>query len=547
MQSRWNETDANAFARSYELTELGLRVYSSRLLGQERTLVLHGGGNTSVKTRITNIFGEHEDVMFVKGSGSDLAEVRGQDFAGIRYHEARRLVELDTLDSDAMAAALIGMTTRPGPKASIETILHAILPWPYVEHTHADAILALTNTASGARIIGEVFGECAPLVPFRSSGFELAKACDAAYRTKATQRTIGLILDHHGAIAFGNSARESYENMLRLVTMAEDYLKARHAWQMPRDNAPFAFDRLRAAQLRARLCRTAGFPLLLSRQDDPTLAAFARRNDLAAITQEGPATPQHAVFIKREPLVGLDVETYAARYARQVERVFPGRTLEELGLDPAPRVVIDPDLGVWVAAVNAHYLRFTSEILRQDIEIKTRANGHDRYAGLPVADLLHAEIHYGGFERALRASGRPLLGECAAILTSAEEPQLAQALSAAGAAVRQFDRKRDVAMQLDEVVQQLGGVDVLIVEAGLLSACDVIAPLLQLSMRGGRLVLLGGSDPALAASRASGIAVARIEGAAPPLDGAQARLAVQTCDPPVTVQAPHVVLTKTAL
>lgn len=589
MESRWNDADANAAAHGSADPDLGLRVYTSRLLGSEPSLILHGGGNTSVKSTFTDVFGDTHVVLWVKGSGSDLAQVGARDFAAVRLDDARRLIELETLDGERMAAALAAMCVAPGPRASIETVLHAILPARFVEHTHADAILALGNTEHGPARIGEVFGNLAPLVPFHASGFELAKACHAVYRTQATARTIGLILHHHGVFAFGENARESYENMLRLVTRAEAALQERGAWTLPCASTADTLDRMRVAALRDEISRRAGFPLLLEQQREPLFAAFRAHPSLAALSAAGPATPQHAVFIKREPMLGLDVDAYARRYAMQVKTIHPSASLESLGLDPAPRALFDAQLGVWVAAIDAHYLRLTREILRQDVEIKARASAHDRYVGLPLADLLHAEIHYGGFERKLRAAGLPLLGESAAIVldrTAAVTPDIAAliaALAADGAAVSlvdahgrlctagaQADGARiaedrmgtaglamssgiDAAGQsnagdavnyaqaldtaLDEIVRRFGGIDVAIL-VGAAAALPALRPLLAHAPRGGRVVLLDTARDAAAPSDDS-LAVARAVGMpARGLSTEQARLVTRLCTPNIAQQRP---------
>lgn len=559
MESRWNDADANAATRACADPLLGVRVYTSRLLGSEPALILHGGGNTSVKSTLTDVFGDTHEVLWVKGSGSDLAQVGTRDFAAVRLDEARRLIELDALDSERMAAALAAMCVVPGPRASIETILHAILPARFVEHTHADAILALGNTEHGPARIREAFGELAPLVPFRASGFELAKACHEVHRTQSSARTIGLILHHHGVFAFGETARESYENMLRLVTIAEAALRQRGAWALPAAQPVAMPDRVRVAELRARIAHHAGFPLLLEQQSDRLFAGFAAHPALAALSAAGPATPQHTVFIKREPMLGVDVDAYARRYAEQIARIMPAASPQSLGLDGAPRALIDAELGTWVAAINPHYLRLTREILRQDVEIKARASAHDRYVGLPQADLLHAEIHYGGFERTLRAAGLPLLGESVAVVidratvATQDVGALVAALGADGAAVSVIaangrpqdigaEARCDIDNALDEIVRNFGGIDVAIMIGGS-TALAALRPLLAHAPRGGRVVLLDIADPT--ALRADDpLAYSTVDGVpAQGLSDEQARLIARLCTPPIAGLHPHLTLT----
>jgi len=484
MLSRWNDADAARDAAGAVDAALGTRAYSSRLLGAEKSLVLHGGGNTSFK---------RERVLYVKGSGSDLAKVRESDFSALDLDQVLALQAGAELDNDALRRSLASTAVHPGPAASIESLMHALLPWPFVEHTHADAVLAVTNTVNGARIASDLFGELAPLVPFHPSGFALARACAEVFHARATEGTIGLILHHHGVVAFGRSARESYENMLRLVTRAEDYLKAHGAWQLPRDPRPFEWEPIDIARLRARLSRAAGHPLLLTLQEGAHWQAFARRPDLGALCAAGPATPQHAVFLRAQALAGTDIEAFVARYAAAVHAAHPSIAQESPGFDYAPRLIIDPALGTWVAGIDPVHLRIAQDVLEQDLEIKTRASSHDRYAGLPVAENIDAEIHYGGFEQRLLASGGPgtrLLGQAVLIDPAADEPGLPERYAAAGAAVLQSP-PADPALAVREAVRRFGGIDVLVTCTAEPSLLNAAAPVLACAPRGGRVVPAG--------------------------------------------------------
>jgi rhamnose utilization protein RhaD (predicted bifunctional aldolase and dehydrogenase) len=555
MDSLWNDDDAARCA-----DELQLRAYTSRLLGRERALVLHGGGNTSVKLVQRNLFGEEEARLYVKGSGADLAQVSPADFTPLRLHDVRRLIGLEALGNAELMDAVGTCLAGAGPRPSIETLLHACLPWKYVEHTHADSVLAITNTANGERIARQVFGQLAPLVPFRHSGFALAKACDAVYREQATAATIGLILLHHGVFAFGSSARESYENMLRLVSLAEDYLASHGAWELPCDAASDA-DRWSLPQiagLRREVSRTAGFPLIMTQQDDAVWRAFARRQDLAALCGEGPATPQHAVFAKRMPLIGTDLARYAREYAEHVAANHAGASPGDLGLDPAPRVIVDPQLGVWTAGIDAHYAGVTAEIFRHDVEIMSRAQAHDVYAGLPPAAILDAEIHYGGFERRLRAAGGErvaLLGEVCLLAGagSALDDALVEVLSGRGAAVAMARMHRErsesvlqlppqAAAGLRQLVSSFGGLDVLVLMDGSLAWLEPCVELLALAPRGGRIVVVDSDDGHLLArartlAAATSLAVVEVQpGVASPR--VQAQLIAGLCEPAAAALAP---------
>src|SRR5437762_6538409 len=194
MQSRWIESDAQGFDGP-----LAQRVYTSRLLGQDHSLVLHGGGNTSVKIRERNIFGDEEDILYVKGSGWDLETIEPAGFAPVRLERALRLATLDHLSDAQMVQELRAAMTNPAaPTPSVETILHASLPHRFVDHTHADALLAITNTADGAARIQEIYGDSVVMVPYVMPGFDLARVVAERFPREATPRTIGLVLLNHG-------------------------------------------------------------------------------------------------------------------------------------------------------------------------------------------------------------------------------------------------------------------------------------------------------------------------------------------------------------
>ncbi len=499
MRSRWNAEEAD-----HCTDPLALRAYTSRLLGADPALVLHGGGNTSIKLRDT-VSGE--DVLFVKGSGSDLSTVRPPDFTPLRLREVTALLERESLDSNGMYTLLEGMAIRhPSPRPSVETLLHAALPASHVEHTHADAVLAVANTENGEGILAELYGDLAPTVPYRHSGFELAKACAGTVRAQGTGRTIGLILRFHGAVAFADDVRTSYDNMIRLVAIAEDYLASRNAWALPiSDGAAPLPDCLALAQLRSSICRTAGFPMVMQVMRDPFARAFAARADVVELCRHGPATPQHAIFARRIPLVGTALDEYVSAYRDYLGAALPA--MEAGRLDPTPRIVVLPDTGVCALGVDAKHARIAAEIFRHDMEVMVRAQAHDRYRSAPAPLIARAELEYGGFEtheRARAAREKPLLGQVAVVTASAadREPARVQNLIARGAAVaivgapkNPIGRLADVLelfplegdtdsawkLALNEITLAFGGIDVLVCAPDESRIVDRCAPFLALS------------------------------------------------------------------
>ena len=210
MKNLWNDTEASQFK-----DDLALRVYTSRLLGQDSSLVLHGGGNTSVKITETNIVGEQEEILYVKGSGWDLISIEAAGFSPVRMAHMIKLAELESLSDPQMVNELkTQLTNASAPAPSVETILHAILPFKYVDHTHADAVVTISNTSNGEERIREIYGDRVVVVPYVMPGFDLSKDVDRLFSEQATDKTEGMVLLNHGIFSFGDTAKQAYDRMI---------------------------------------------------------------------------------------------------------------------------------------------------------------------------------------------------------------------------------------------------------------------------------------------------------------------------------------------
>ena len=226
MKSLWTDEEAAAYPG-----DLAQRVYTSRLLGRDKSLVLHGGGNTSVKIQQADIFGEPEDILYVKGSGWDLETIAEAGFSPVRLKHLLALARLPALSDPEMVNELrTHMTSASAPTPSVEAILHATIPHKYVDHTHADAVIAVTNTADGEARVREIYGDDVVVISYVMPGFDLARLCAERFAAEAHDGTLGMVLLNHGIFSFGATARESYERMIELVARAEAYLENRGAW-----------------------------------------------------------------------------------------------------------------------------------------------------------------------------------------------------------------------------------------------------------------------------------------------------------------------------
>jgi rhamnose utilization protein RhaD (predicted bifunctional aldolase and dehydrogenase)/NAD(P)-dependent dehydrogenase (short-subunit alcohol dehydrogenase family) len=544
MKNLWNPAEANQTT-----TDLEQRVYSSRLLGQDATLVLHGGGNTSVKVTERNVAGDDEEILYVKGSGWDLETIRAEGFAPVRMAPLLKLAQLEALSDPQMVNELAAQVTRAhAPAPSVETILHAVLPHKFVDHTHADAVLAITNTAEGEARIREIYGDDVVVIPYVMPGFDLARVCAKKFGAEAKPSTIGMVLLKHGIFSFGATAEESYGRMITLVDRAEKYLAKQKAWEIAGTDipAPVKPIRLEVAALRRDIARSAGSPVILS--IDSTFLGFARAANVSEVSQRGPATPDHILRTKRLPLLGRDVRGYEQAYRDYFGRNVSSAKEPKTMLDPAPRVILDADFGLGTVGRSAREAAIARDLYSHTINVIARAEALGGYRALSEQELF--EFEYWDLEQAKlrRAGGSPVFAGEVALITGAASGigrACVDALLKRGAAVVGLDLDSGVATcagaridflgvqcdvtseealaaALEKGVRAFGGVDMLILNAGIFPAGTPIAglsseewrgvmrvnldanltlmrechPLLKLAPKGGRVVVMGSKNVA---------------------------------------------------
>jgi rhamnose utilization protein RhaD (predicted bifunctional aldolase and dehydrogenase)/NAD(P)-dependent dehydrogenase (short-subunit alcohol dehydrogenase family) len=488
MKNLWNDTDANQH-QGY----LAERVYTSRLLGANPDLVLHGGGNTSVKGAWKDIFGDDVETLYVKGSGSDLATIEQKDFVAVRMDAMLKLARLDKLSDIDMARELKLASLDPNsPAPSVEAILHALIPHRFVDHTHADAIVAITNTANGEARIREIYGDEVIVLPYVMPGFDLAKLCAEVYPKRATARTIGMVLMNHGIFSFGDTAKQSYDRMIALVGRAEDYLN-KYAPLAQVKNIEASADWLALAALRKKVSAAAGFPMLLRTCSSATALAFARHPKAADISQRGPATPDHVIRTKRLPMFGRDVTAYAQAYKQSFDKHSKQVKQPLTMLDPAPRVIVDAEFGLVTAGRSARDTKIIEELYVHTQDIILRGETLGGYQALGEVDLFRVE--YWDLEQAkLKKAGAPksYAGEVAMVTGAASGIGKAcvQSFLNRGAAVVAVDINpavktlfgnredylgitadltslQDIKRVIEQTLRHYGGLDMLVLNAGI--------------------------------------------------------------------------------
>ncbi len=500
MLSLWSEQEAGACEN-----ELELRVYSSRLLGRDPSLVLHGGGNTSVKITERNAVGEEEEILYIKGSGWDLETIEAEGFASVRLQPMIQLAALDTLTDPQMVNELKTQLTRANaPAPSVETILHAALPFRYVDHTHADAVVTITNTADGLRRIEEIYGDQVVVIPYVMPGFDLARDVARLFAEQAGPQTIGMVLMNHGVFSFADSAKESYERMIDLVDMAERYLAAHNAWELelPVENKADKINRLEIAKLRQNVSGQAGRPMILHVTNSARGQDFVQRNDVGSISQRGPVTPDHMIRTKAVPMLGRDVEDYAQAYKQYFTTHEPAAKERKTILDRAPRVILDQDLGLCCLGKSAKDAAIVHDIYEHTMKCILRAEKLGGWKALPPEDLF--DMEYWDLEQAKLAKGgkAPLFSGEVVLITGAAsgigkacvesflqrgaavvgldiDERIVTAFSEAGFLGIQCDLTDEGQVQkaLNQAVSCFGGVDMLVLNAGMFPASATVAEL----------------------------------------------------------------------
>ena len=490
MKSLWSDSDAQAFVSKYGAhghnEDLALRVYTTRLLGGDPRLVLHGGGNTSVKTQAKDLLGEAVDVLCVKGSGWDMGNIEPAGLPAVRFAPLLKLRALDKLSDEDMVNFQRGnLMDSASPNPSVETLLHAFLPHKFIDHTHSTAVLSVTDQPNGEELCRELYGDRMGYVPYIMPGFALAKKAAEVFDQDPTVE--GLILLKHGIFTFGATAKEAYERMIEMVSLAEDRLqKNRKAVfvkaALPAQAADVAdIAPIVRGLLSIDLGDGAYRRWVLDFRTSDAIRNYVDGADVERYSQVGVVTPDHTIRTKNWPVVlpapeagkleawkqeakkaiGAYEALYHDYFFRNNERAHPPKT----ELDPMPRVVLVPGVGLFGVGASKKDAAIAADIAVNTVESVTDAEAIGTYQPVTEADMFDCE--YWSLEQAKLGKGaEKALARQVAVVTgggSGIGAATAKAFAKEGCEVAILDRNEAAAK---ETAKMIGGKAI-----GL--ACDV--------------------------------------------------------------------------
>ncbi|OGO95621.1 MAG: short-chain dehydrogenase [Coxiella sp. RIFCSPHIGHO2_12_FULL_44_14] len=518
MKNCFSECDAKALVAFYQQQnineDIALRVYTSRLLGREPRLALHGGGNTSVKTTVVNLLGEVTEVICVKGSGWDLASIEPEGLPALKLAPLLRLRQLTELSDEAMVTFQRGQLVNPyAPNPSIETLLHAFLPHKFIDHTHANAILSLTNQPDGAAVVRHVFQDTLGIVTYIKPGFDLAQLAVTVYEQNPTVQ--GLVLLHHGLFTFGETAEESYSRTMDAVTRAETYIRQHskkqhviHTSMNFESQVPDVIPILRG------VCALGLKPkqfqrMILCHRNNELIRRYVNGKAVARYSQVGVITPDHIIRTKNFPLIlqpPIDaqwdvfrqqaieaVAQYQQRYHDYFERQQQKEAESKKELDSMPRIILIPGMGLFALGKTSSEANSHADIAEHTMETILDAESMGTYTALDEANLF--AIEYWSLEQAKlsKQAEKPFSRQVVVITGSAGTigAATAKAFAHLGAEIVLLDIRYDVCLEIAKsisahaiaigcdithpesvrnafrkIASALGGVDIVIFNAG---------------------------------------------------------------------------------
>ena len=380
MKNLWNDVEAKKYS-----TALQLRVYTSNLLGSCSDLVLHGGGNTSVKINISNV-----DILYVKGSGWDLSSIKEEGFAPVALNVLLKMAQEETLsDKDMVHEQKQAMINKNAPNPSVEAILHAIIPFKYVDHTHADSIVTISNTKKGKEYIQKIFPNFL-IIPYVMPGFILAKTVYEYTKDFNWLKCEGIILLNHGIFTFDDDAKKSYDKMINAVTKAELFLKQNTSLEISEKTDKLNFDFIK---LKILVEKEKNHEIVLKINQSPLAVHYASQENLMINATKGLLTPEHIIRTKRNPLIleNGNMQVALKNYIQDYKKYFEAFKKDEICLNKAPNYAVIKNVGIVCFGKNEKEASIINDIVSHTIKAVLLAKDLGGYTSICLKDSFEME------------------------------------------------------------------------------------------------------------------------------------------------------------
>jgi len=366
-------------------SDLEFRVYTSRLLGGDSSLVLHGGGNTSVKSIV-----DGEDILYVKGSGWDLATIEAEGFAPVKLDVLKDMAALDKLsDTDMVSGQKEAMIDKSAPNPSVEAILHAIIPFKYVDHTHSDAVVTISNSENGIENIKEVYPNYL-IIPYVMPGFILAQTIYQELTRINWDTCEGIILHNHGIFTFDNDPKVSYEKMISGVTQAEDFLNKNAELVLEKFVPKVELD---IEKLQSLISKEKGYEVVVRVNQSPLALHYASQRNLAYIAKRGVLTPEHIIRTKRDPMIleNDDIQKSIDVFEEEYLEYYNEFTSNEIMLNPTPNWAVIKNYGTVSFGKNDKEAAIIEDINNHTMTAVLKADMLGGYESISLSDCFDME------------------------------------------------------------------------------------------------------------------------------------------------------------
>ena len=511
MKNNWSNAEANKYIRKYNnlghSRDMALRVYTTRLLGRNSELVLHGGGNTSVKTSTKDIDGKKYDVLCVKGSGWDMAEIEPEGLPAVKLQPLLSLKNKKYLsDEDMVSYQKKNLINIKSPNPSVETFLHAFLPFKFVDHTHSDAIMNITNRPGGLNLCQKIFGNKVSIVPYVMPGFGLAKKINEIY--SKNPKINCLILMNHGIFTFADNAKESYSLMIKYVSQAERAIKKLKSKKIKQiKNYSTNFSVYEAAPIiRGLLSENKDQKFIVNYRINQNLKYFINGKNVKSYSSKGTATPDHVIRVKPFPLVitpkknstieefKLTAKKSFNNYRKKYVNYFNVNKKKAKGkkimLDTSPRVVLVQNVGMFSVGKDLKSAKIAGDLTETNARVISSVEETSTYKFIPEKDLF--DVEYWSLEQAKIKKAKKLLEGNVVVITGSTGTigfETYKMFKSYGAEVVLLDfnqekikemkskikdtciycdvtNKKSVENAFKQICKKFGGVDILISNAG---------------------------------------------------------------------------------